>query len=209
MYSYNTVRRMVPGLFAPKPSRNENLPYRICVPGHLIRDNSSHFFVRVISYLFSGHLVPSFINGFNSLVLVFYVQKFTLFYLLLCKKMIFDHVYIDIFYQSSFNRCLIMPSSSGMTTYRNRLRQFRTLIIRLESFCSHCLIVSAQLSEHFGPSLVSAAISFQLDPLTIPPSFFRESKALLASTVIFFEDTFCCSLSVFHFFGVFYDKINA
>ena len=42
------------------------------VPGHL-----SHFFVRVISYHFSGHLVPSFIIGFNSLMLFFYVSKFT------------------------------------------------------------------------------------------------------------------------------------
>ena len=41
------------------------------VPGHLVP-----FFVRVISYHFSGHLVPSFIMGFNSLMLFFYVSKF-------------------------------------------------------------------------------------------------------------------------------------
>ena len=41
-------------------------------------DISFHFFVRVISYHFSGHLVPPFIlMGFNSLMLFFYVSKFT------------------------------------------------------------------------------------------------------------------------------------
>ena len=40
-------------------------------------DISSHFFVQVISYHFSGHLFPSFIMGFNSLMLFFYVSKFT------------------------------------------------------------------------------------------------------------------------------------
>ena len=36
------------------------------------QDISFHFFVRVISYHFSGHLVLSFIKGFNSLMLFFY-----------------------------------------------------------------------------------------------------------------------------------------
>ena len=49
------------------------------------------FFVRVI-YHFSGHLVPSFINGFNSLVLVLYVQNllFSIFYQLNFKRL-FDY----------------------------------------------------------------------------------------------------------------------
>ena len=85
-----------------------------------------------------------------------------------------------------------MPSSSGMTIYRNRLGQFRTLNIRLESFWSHCLVVSVQFLGHSGPSSVGAASSScHLVPLTIPLSFFRESKAVLASTIIFFEDTSC------------------
>ena len=89
-------------------------------------------------------------------------------------------------------RGLTMPSSSGTTFYRNRLRQFRTLNIRLESFWSHCLVVSVQFLGLFGPSWVSAALSSgHLDPLTIPLSFFRENKAVLASTVIFFEDISC------------------
>ena len=40
------------------------------------QDISSHYFVRVISYHFSGHLVLFFIKGFNSLMLFFYVSKF-------------------------------------------------------------------------------------------------------------------------------------
>ena len=90
-----------------------------------------------------------------------------------------------------------MPSSSGMTIYRNRLGQFRTLNIWLESFWSHCLVVTVQFLGHSGPSSVSAALSSgHLDPLTIPLSFFRESKAVLASTIIFVEDTSCCQYSV-------------
>ena len=52
--------------------------------------------------------------------------------------------------------------------------------------------VSVKFLGHSGPSWVSAAPSSgYLDPLTIPLSFFRESKAVLASTIIFFEDTSC------------------
>ena len=44
----------------------------------------------------------------------------------------------------------------------------------------------------FRPSWVGAAPSSgHLDPLTIPLSFFRESKAVIASTIIFFQDTSC------------------
>ena len=86
-----------------------------------------------------------------------------------------------------------MRISSGMRIYRNRLRQLLTLIIRLES----SLVVSAQFLGHFGPSWVNAAQSSDhLDPLTIPLSFFREGKALLASTIIFFEDTSCLLFSI-------------
>ena len=38
---------------------------------------SSHFFVRVILYYFSGYLVSSLRMGFNSFMLFFYVSKFT------------------------------------------------------------------------------------------------------------------------------------
>ena len=41
------------------------------------QDISSHFFAPVISYHFSGHLVPSFIMGFNSLMRLFCLSKFT------------------------------------------------------------------------------------------------------------------------------------
>ena len=84
-----------------------------------------------------------------------------------------------------------------MTIYRNRLGQFRILNIRLESFWSHCLVVSVQFLGHSGPSRVSAAPSSDhLDPLTIPLSFSRESKALLASTIVIFEDISCLSYDV-------------
>ena len=93
-------------------------------------------------------------------------------------------------------RGLTMPSSSGMTIYRSRLGQFWTLNILLESFWSHCLVVSVQFLGHSGPSWVSAVLSSgYLDPLTDPLSFFRESKAVLASTIIFFEDTSCYYIS--------------
>ena len=89
-------------------------------------------------------------------------------------------------------RGLTIPRSSGMTIYRNTLGQFWTLNIRLETFWSHCLVVSVKCLGHSGPSWVSAAPSSgHLDPLTIPLSFFRESKVLLASTIIVFEDTSC------------------
>ena len=46
---------------------------------------------------------------------------------------------------------------------------------------------SVQFLRHSGPSWVSTSPSSgHLDPLTIPLSFFRESKAVLASTIIFF-----------------------
>ena len=44
---------------------------------YMYLDISSHIFVRVISYHFSDHLAPSFIMGFNSLMLFFYVSKLT------------------------------------------------------------------------------------------------------------------------------------
>ena len=49
-----------------------------------------------------------------------------------------------------------------------------------------------QFSGHSGPFYVSAAPSSgHLDPLTISLSFFRESKAVLASTIIFFKYVSC------------------
>ena len=58
-------------------------------------------------------------------------------------------------------------------------------------------VILAPLFSLFGPILrfsgsswVSVAPSSgHLDPLTIPLSFFRESKTVLASTIIFIEDT--------------------
>ena len=66
LYSHQTSQQgtiLIPGLVAQKPSRT--------------RTSRPIFSVRVISYHFSGHLVPSFIMGFNSLMLFFYVSKFT------------------------------------------------------------------------------------------------------------------------------------
>ena len=60
------------------------------------------------------------------------------------------------------------------------------------------LVVSTQFLWHFGPSWVTAAPSSgHLDPLTIPVSFFRESKALLSSTIIFSEDTSCYKYNLY------------
>ena len=84
-----------------------------------------------------------------------------------------------------------MPSSSGKTIYRNRLGQFWTLNIRFESFWPHCLVVSIKFLGHSGPWVRAAPSSGHLDPLIIPLSFFRESKAVLASTIIVFEKTSC------------------
>ena len=95
-------------------------------------------------------------------------------------------------------RGLTMPSSSSMMIYRNRLGQFRNLNNRLESFWSHCLVISVQFLGHSGHSWVSAApLSGHLDPLTVLLSFFRESKAVLASTIIFFENTSCFKIMQF------------
>ena len=81
---------LVPGLVAPKPSRT--WAFRPI------------FFVRVISYHFSGHLVPSFIMGFNSLMLFFYLSKFTFLNRLL---------YISKFYHISCNTVLFRLFNSG------------------------------------------------------------------------------------------------
>ena len=122
-----------------------------------------------------------------------------LFNLLLYKKKWFliKHILIyHIRFKRLFDSRVWLPSSSGMTIYRNRPGQFPTLNSQLESFWSHCLVVSVQFLGNSGPSWVSIAPSSgHLDPLTIPLSFFRESKAVLASTIIFFEDT--CVLLVY------------
>ena len=125
-------------------------------------------------------------------MLVFYVPKFTFSTCCYIKNDFWPNTYwfiLSYSFQAFVSlRGLTMPSSSGMTIYRNRLGQFRTLNIRLESFWSHCLVVSVQFLWHSGPSWVSAVPSLgYLDPLTILLLFFRESKAVLASTIIFFE----------------------
>ena len=50
-----------------------------------------------------------------------------------------------------------------------------------------------QIRTTFRPNLLShcVLVSGHLDPLIFPLSFFKESKALLASTIIFFKDTSC------------------
>ena len=66
-------------------------------------------------------------------------------------------------------------------------------------------VILVPLFSGFGPilrtfqSLLSlrSPIPGHLDPLTIPLSFFRESKAVLASTIILFEDTSFHILSYF------------
>ena len=125
-------------------------------------------------------------------MLVFYVPKFTFSTCYYIKKWFLTKYILLYFimFVSTFVwlRGLTMPSSSGMTIYWNRLGQFRTLNIRLESFWSHCLVVSVQFLGYSSPSWVSAALSSgHLDPLTIPLSFVRESKAVLASTIIFLK----------------------
>ena len=69
------------------------------------QDILSHFFVRVISYHFSGHLVPSIIMGFNSLMLLFYVSKFT-FYICYYTRKWLDQMHIGKFYHMSCNTVL-------------------------------------------------------------------------------------------------------
>ena len=123
-------------------------------------------------------------------MLVFNVPKFTFLTCYFIKNDFWPNTYWFIlsysFQAFVWLRSLTMPSSSGMTVYRNRLGQFRTLNIRLESFWSHCLVVTVQFLGHSGPSWVSAAPSSgHLNPLSIPLSFFRESKTVLASTIIF------------------------
>ena len=115
---------------------------------------------------------------FNSLVLVFYVPKFTFSTCYYIKNDFWPNRYWFIlsysFQAFVWLRGMTMPSSSGMTIYRNRLGQFRTLNIRLESFWSHCLVVSVQFLGHSIPFWVSSALSSgHLDPLTIPLSFFK------------------------------------
>ena len=129
-------------------------------------------------------------------MLVFYVPKFTFPTCYYIKKWFWPNTYwfiLSYSFQAFVSlRGLTMPSSSGMTIYQNRFAKFRTRNIRLESFWSHCLVVSVQFLGQCGPSWVSAAPSpGHLDPLTILLSFFRESKAVLASTIICFENSSC------------------
>ena len=61
-------------------------------------------------------------------------------------------------------------------------------------------VILVPLFSRFGPILRTSRpilsqcnpIVRSLDPLTIPLSFFRESKAVLDLTIIVFDDTFCC-----------------
>ena len=82
--------------------------------------------------------------------------------------------------------CLTMPSLSGITFYRNTQGHFGPLII----FACWATVPSSSFWSkfvwHFAPeSLRPRLRSFG------PLSFFKERKALLASTIIFFEDTSC------------------
>ena len=102
----------------------------------------------------------------------------------------FHQIYIDIFYHVSFK---LLFDYAELKQYDDLPKQaISDLIIRLESFWSNCLVILAQFLVYFGPSWVSAASSSgHLDPLSSPLSFFRESKVLLASTIILFEETSC------------------
>ena len=64
------------------------------VPGHLI------------PFCRPGHLVLSFIMGFNSLMLFFYMSKFTFLNRLLDKKISFDQMHFGKFYHISCNTVL-------------------------------------------------------------------------------------------------------
>ena len=94
-----------------------------------------------------------------------------------------------------------MPSSSGITIYRNRFGQCRTLNTRLESFWSHCVVVSVQFCGHFGPSWVSAAPSS--GHLDIPLLFLERSTEnssfflfiFLSRSIIFLGLKLYCSES--------------
>ena len=71
--------------------------------------------------------------------------------------------------------CLTTSSLSGTTIYRNLRLHFKPF--------------RSQFLGHFGPVLSHLKVS--LGPLTVLLSFFKESKALLALRIIFFEDTSC------------------
>ena len=89
--------------------------------------------------------------------------------------------------------CLTMPSLSGITIYRNTLRPFWTPDIFCPSFRSHFLSSWVQICMTVRPTPLSyfVLVSGHLDPLTFSLSFFKESKALLASTIIFLILLFC------------------
>ena len=65
------------------------------------QDISSHFFVPITSYHFSGHLVPSFI-GFNSLMRLFVCQNL-LFKSVIIQENDFDQMHIGKFYHLNCN----------------------------------------------------------------------------------------------------------
>ena len=99
-----------------------------------------------------------------------------------------------------------MLSLSSIVNYWNTLRPFWTPDHFGPSFWSNLLSFWSKFVWHFDPPSLSHCIlvSGHLDPLTFPLSFFKESKALLASTIIFFEDTSCllCDITVIQWYGV-------
>ena len=121
-----------------------------------------------------------------------------LFYLLLYKKKIFDQIHIDLFYYIRFKRLFnsrvwLCRAQAVWRFTETDLGNFGPWTFGSRHFGP---IVSVQFLGHSGLSWVSAAPSSgHLDPLTIPLSFFRESKAVLALTIIFFEDTSCFKLA--------------
>ena len=98
--------------------------------------------------------------------------------------MIFDQTNIDLSY--SFQAFVWLRGlTAKLKWYDDLLKQ--TWAISNPEYS--VWVVSVQFLGNSGPSWVSIAPSSgHLDPLTIPLSFFRESKAVLASTIIFFED---------------------
>ena len=100
------------------------------------QDISSHFFVRVISYHFSGHLVPSFIMGFNSLMLYILLRvKIYFLNLLLYKKMTFDQMHIGKFYHIRCNTVLcrlfnsVNPLCLFVCMYMRVVKKLRRLVL--------------------------------------------------------------------------------
>ena len=89
--------------------------------------------------------------------------------------------------------CLTMPSLNSITIYRNIIRPFWTPDHFGPSFRSHLLSFWSKFVWHFAPPPWVIAYSSQViwAPWLFRCLSYKKAKALLASTIIFFEDTSC------------------